>query len=97
MEVKEVKHLLAKMRWLNFEMIKAQESGDKKREELLDSHMGGITFTLQVLGWDSFLETFIDCECGHNFSLTGKETEEELQAHYKAMDDYYFEYENEKE
>ncbi|WP_289135562.1 helix-turn-helix domain-containing protein [uncultured Brevibacillus sp.] len=35
------------------------------------------------------LETFLECECGHNFSLTGKETEDELQKHYEEMNGYY--------
>lgn len=92
MEVKQVKGLLEKLRWINIEMIKAQDVGDKKQEELLETHMSGVTFVLQTFGYENFLDTFFECECGHNFGLTGNETEEELKAHYKAMDDYYFEY-----
>jgi hypothetical protein len=86
---KQMTNMLKKLRWANFEMIKAQEAGDKKQEELLEAHMGGVSFTLLVLGYSDFFETFMECECPHNFSLTGKETEEELQKHYEEMDNYY--------
>ncbi|WP_289136306.1 hypothetical protein [uncultured Brevibacillus sp.] len=78
MNKKQMEHMLKKLRWLNFEMIKAQEAGDKAEEEKLDIHSGGVFFTLESLGHDEFLETFLECECGHNFGLTGKETEDEL-------------------
>lgn len=46
----------------------------------------GVVFTLVALGHTEFFDTFIKCECGHNFELTGKETEDELQKHYSEMD-----------
>lgn len=89
MNKRQAEHMLKKLRWLNFELIKAQEAGDKTEEEKLDTHASGVFFTLETLGHGDFLETFLECECGHNFSLTGKETEEELQEHYAEMDSYY--------
>lgn len=89
MDKVQMKNMLKKLRWANFEMIKAQEAGDKKQEELLEAHIGGVSFTLLVLGYSDFFETFMECECPHNFGLTGQETEDELKKHYAEMDNYY--------
>jgi len=85
----QMEHMLKKLRWLNFELIKAQEAGYKAEEDKLDVHSSGVFFTLETLGHGDFLETFLECECGHNFSLTGNETEDELMKHYEEMNGYY--------
>jgi len=85
----QMERILRKLRWLNFAMIKAQEAGDKEEERLLETELSGVTFTLITLGYSDFLDMFLECECGHNFSLTGNETEDELKKHYEEMNGYY--------
>ncbi|GIO08762.1 hypothetical protein J31TS6_47900 [Brevibacillus reuszeri] len=89
MDKAQMERILRKLRWLNFAMIKAQEAGNQEEERLLETELSGVSFTLITLGYSDFLDTFLECECGHNFSLTGKETEGELKKHYAEMDNYY--------
>lgn len=89
MDKAQMERILRKLRWLNFAMIKAQEAGNQEEERLLENELSGVAFTLITLGYSDFLDTFLECECGHNFSLTGKETEGELKKHYAEMDNYY--------
>jgi len=82
---------LAQMRNLNIASIKAQEEGNERLEKELSYYTNGFASAVCSLfeEGEEFLSIFMDCECGHNFSLTGKETDEELERHYKYMDAYY--------
>ncbi|MGG3873204.1 hypothetical protein [Brevibacillus laterosporus] len=85
----QIEYMLKMLRWINFETIKAQKEGDQKQEVLLGINLSGVAYALVTLGHREFLEMFYECECGHNFELTGEETEDELQKHYSEMDKYY--------
>lgn len=89
MNKEQAKDLLSRLRHLNYEMIKAQDSSNHSQEEKLEIHLNGIGFALIALGYEDFWYTFLEGECGHNFSLTGKETEDELNKHYEEMNGYY--------
>lgn len=83
--------LLVEMRHLNIASIKAQDEGNEKLDKELAFFTNGFA-TAVVAAFDEgedFMSIFMECECGHNFSLTGKETDEELEKHYSYMDAYY--------
>lgn len=89
MNKEQAKTLLSRLRQLNFGMIKAQDSNNHAQEEKFEIYLNGIAFALNALGHEDLWDTFLECECGHNFSLTGNETEDELKKHYEEMDSYY--------
>lgn len=91
MNNEQKRNALVQMRSLNIASIIAQEEGNEQKEKELSHYTNGFAtaiFSLFEEG-EEFLSIFMECECGHNFSLTGKETEEELTKHYKWMDNYY--------
>jgi hypothetical protein len=98
MNEKQKRDLLAQMRNVNIASIKAFDEGNKKLNVDLGHYTNGFTTAIYTLFGDEgeeFMSIFMECECGHNFSLTGNETDEELEKHYSYMDAYYkFEGEN---
>lgn len=91
MNEKQKRNLLVEMRNLNIASIKAQEEGNEKIDKELSYFTNGFA-TAVVAAFEEgeeFISIFMECECGHNFSLTGKETDEELEKHYSYMDRYY--------
>lgn len=91
MNEQQKRNLLVEMRNLNIASIKAQNEGDENRDRELMYFTNGFA-TAVIAAFDEgeeFISIFMECECGHNFSLTGKETDEELEKHYSYMNAYY--------